>query len=66
MTEQKKEELRNLQMKFAQHCAMLGQTFDNSPRPDTSAWADDVRKLTETPDGLAMEIQKLFESEKMS
>lgn len=66
MAEPKKEELINLKAKFAQNCAMLQQTFDNSQRPGTLVSAGDVRKLTETLKGLAMEIPKIFENEQMS
>ena len=57
------EELRNLKVKFAQHCAMLRQAFDNSPRPDTLSWADDLQKQTEILNGLAIQIQEVFDRE---
>lgn len=63
MTEQQQQELKGLKVKFGQLSAMVRQTFDNSPRPDTSSWADDLQKQTEILNGLAIQIQEVFERE---
>ena len=63
MTEHQEQKLKSLKVKFAQHCALLRQTFDNSPRADTSSWADNVQKQTAILDGLAMEIQDVFKND---
>lgn len=63
MTEDQEQKLKDLKVKFAQHYATLRQTFDNSPQPNTLAWAKDVRRLTEVLDGLAIEIQEVVEDE---
>ena len=64
MTEQKKQELNSLKVKFAQHLALLRQTFDDSPKAVTlSSWADEVQKQTAILDGLAVALQDVFRNE---
>ena len=52
-------------MKCSQHLSVLRQTVDNTPKPraDTQAWANDVKELTAVLDGIAVEIQNVFDSD---
>ena len=66
MNDQRKQELRDLRVKCAQHFAMLCQTFDNlPPKVDRVAWAKDVQKRTAVLDELAMKTQDVFQGSEL-
>ena len=54
-------------MEFAQHLAMLCQTFDNPqlPKVDMVAWVKYVQKLTVVLDELVMKTQDVFQGNEL-